>query len=105
MLQAWVGLETHLMNIARSRSEKVYSAHEALRILQNADLVSADALGRLDRVRRLRNTAVHAPEKVPAGELAIARQEIDDLAELVRAVDASLPNHSFKRTGPAGPVA
>jgi len=56
-------------------------------------------------VRRLRNAAVHAPEKVPAGELAIARQEIDDLAELVRAVDASLPNHSFKRTGPDGPAA
>ncbi len=105
LLQSWVALEAHLMNITRSRSEKVYSAHEALRILQNADLVSPDVLGRLDRVRKIRNTAVHTPEKVPAGELAIARQEIDDLAELVRAVDASLSNNSFKRTGPDGPAA
>jgi len=105
LLQAWVGLEAHLMNIARSRSEKVYSAHEALLILQNAGLVSADLLSRLERVRRLRNTIVHTPKKAPAGELAIARKEIDDLTELVRAVEASLPRHSFKRTGPDGPAA
>ena len=90
------------MNIARSRSKKVYSTYEALRILQNADLVSSDVLGRLDRVRRIRNTAVHTPEKIQAEELALVRQEIDDLAEKIKAVSAALPNHSFKRTGPDG---
>jgi len=94
LLQAWVGLEAHLINIARSRSEKVYSAHEALRILQNAELISSDVLGRLDRVRRLRNTAVHTPEKVQAGELALARQEIVELAEQIKLVNSALLNNS-----------
>jgi len=94
LLQSWVALEGHLINIARSRSAKVYSAQEALRILKNAELVGSDVIARLDRVRRLRNAAVHNPEKVGAAELALARQEIEGLTEEIKAVSAALPNHS-----------
>lgn len=94
-LHAWVGLEAHFMNVARLRSKKVFSAKEALRILQDGALVSQDMLVRVDRVRMLRNMAVHTPEKIQAGELALACQEIDQLTEQIKVISTSLPIHSL----------
>lgn len=87
LLQAWVRLESHLLHIARSRNEKVYSAHEALRVLQSTELVGSDVLRRLDHVRRIRNAAIHTPDKIKPEELSLARQEIDELTSLIKSIN------------------
>lgn len=96
LLQAWVNLESHLLALARSRNENVYSAYEAMRVLQSSELLNTEALNRLDRFRKIRNAAVHRPEKTRPGEFSSARIEIEQMAEELRKIAAHLPNNSLQ---------
>lgn len=84
LLQSWVSLEGYLINIARDYSNKVYSVGEAIRILYDKKIFTVDIIERLDRVRKIRNDAVHSPLKVNARILIDARTEIDELSEIIK---------------------
>lgn len=93
LLQAWVNLESSLLNLARSRNEKVYSVFEALKILQSYELMDTEMLHRVHGVRKLRNQAVHNPEKLKSNQLVELRLEIENILREIRRMRAKLPNN------------
>lgn len=75
-LQAWAGIESRLLTLARARTERVYSTMEALRVLQQSEALPPELSQRLNVLRQTRNAAVHNPEKLRVGELATANSDI-----------------------------
>ena len=85
-LQAWNGIESRLLTLARLRRDRVYSALEAIRVLEQAEKLPINLSQRLNALRQTRNTAVHQPEKLEPGELASASSEISSLLKQLKDV-------------------
>jgi hypothetical protein len=85
-LQAWSGIESRLLSLARIRHDRVYSVLEAIRVLQRSESLSVDLVRRLNALRQTRNAAVHQPERLQAGELALASKEIESLLKQLKSI-------------------
>lgn len=87
MLQAWVKLESSLLEIARSKNENVHSVLEAIRVLLNSNEIQMKSIAyRIDQLRKVRNSAVHTPDKTRPGEFSSARIEIEKLANELKLI-------------------
>lgn len=75
-LQEWTDLESLILSSARRRREKVFSLREALSILSKAEMLPVEIQTRLDKLRRLRNSAVHEPKRLKPQDLAQGLEEI-----------------------------
>ena len=84
-LQAWAGLESRLMTLARERHTRVFSVREAIDLLARDGVLTAETHQRLDALRATRNTAAHQPSDLKPGQLAIAGAEIEALDPAIRA--------------------
>ena len=90
MLQAWVRLESRLLDLARAKNENVRSVLEALRVLQNSqDLLDRKMFYQIDQIRKIRNIAVHTPDKARPGEFSATRIEMDKLTEELKKISDS----------------
>jgi uncharacterized protein YutE (UPF0331/DUF86 family) len=75
-LQEWADLENHILTMARQRREKVFSLGEAINILSRYEVLPLGIQEQINRLRRLRNLAVHEPKRVKPEELTEAFEEI-----------------------------
>ena len=75
-LQEWTELENLILTLARRRREKIFSLREAITVLLKAEIVPFDFQERLDKLRRLRNRAVHEPRLLRPQDLTDGLQEI-----------------------------
>lgn len=90
LLKAWVNLESYLLALVRSRNQNVYTAHEALRFLQSSQLIlDRSFFYRIENLRKIRNIAVHSPEKTRAGEFSSARIEMEKITEELKRIAAT----------------
>lgn len=78
-LREWTDLEYIILTTARRYRDKVFSIREALIILSKENLVTYEFLTRLEKLRLIRNRAVHEPRKLELNELAFALSELDEL--------------------------
>jgi hypothetical protein len=90
-LQAWTALESRLLTLARTRTDRVYSINEAIRILEKAGSLPSDLTRQLNRIREIRNAAVHSPDQLKSGDLGRATGEIDRLHKQVGRFKADIP--------------
>jgi uncharacterized protein YutE (UPF0331/DUF86 family) len=88
-LQAWADLENMILTIARRRREKVFSLREALTVLSRYELLPSGMGERLDKLRQLRNIAVHEPSRLKPGDLSFGLQEISELRSEVQTLISS----------------
>ena len=87
-LQAWISLESNIFSLARRGSERIFSVAEAVRTLQRDGLLSLELSNQINEFRIIRNLAVHSPNKIKAGQLANARNEIDNAIKRLKSLNA-----------------
>jgi uncharacterized protein YutE (UPF0331/DUF86 family) len=83
-LQEWTDLENLILNLARRRKERVFSLREAISLLSSSKVLTVGMQERLDRLRRLRNIAVHDPKRLEPEDLANGINEISVLRSETR---------------------
>lgn len=83
-LQAWSGLESRLLSMARRGQGRVYSLTEAIRALRETEQISPQLASQLDDLRRTRNKAVHQVDKLKPGEMLEATEKIEDLSKQLK---------------------
>ena len=88
-LQRWSAIESRLLTLARGRAERVYTVMDSIRVLQSTEALPEDLSRRLDQIRRIRNSAVHSPEKLKSGQLASASDEMAMLESQLKDISAS----------------
>ncbi len=87
-LQAWSGIESRLLSLARSRRERVFSVLEAIRVLEQTESLPPELSSRLNMLRQTRNAAVHQPDRLKPGELASASREIKSLTKELKSISS-----------------
>lgn len=88
-LQLWAAIESRLLTLARARVDRVYSAIEAIRVLEQSEALPLDLTKRLNAVRQTRNLVVHNPEKLRAGQLTASSAELHSLSSALRDISGS----------------
>ena len=88
-LQLWSAIESRLLTLARARVERVFSVIEAIRVLEQFEVLPIDLSKRLNTVRQTRNMAVHNPEKLKAGQLVTSSDELRSLADALKDISVS----------------
>lgn len=81
----WGKLEEQLLPQARRLTEKNISVREAIRALAGRGLINEEIAGRLEEVRRVRNTVAHTPGQVKGAEVQRALDELRQLWKLIQA--------------------
>lgn len=82
-IQEWADLEERLLNWARQQSERNVSVREGIKVLARQELLGPDVAESLDRLRRVRNVAVHTPKALPSGTLHEAMRQLRTVAKKV----------------------
>lgn len=75
-LQEWTDFENIILTTARQYQDKVFSLREGLSVLVKKELIPSEFRNRLERLRLLRNRAVHEPRKVKPNDLKEGIEEI-----------------------------
>lgn len=88
-LQLWSAIESRLLTLARARVERVFSVIEAIRVLEQFEVLPVDLSERLNTVRQTRNMAVHSPEKLKAGQLLTSSAELRSLSDSLKDISFS----------------
>jgi uncharacterized protein YutE (UPF0331/DUF86 family) len=85
-LKEWNELEAILVSRARGRKgeRKIYSVREALQTLRSTDVIPMDIAEELDYLRELRNNVVHRPDRVEAGAVLRATDQLRNLLSRLR---------------------
>lgn len=87
-LQAWSGIESRLLTLARTRKERVFSTHDAIQVLQQTETLPTDLSRQLNTLRKVRNKVVHDSALLKTGQLSGATQELINLANRLEDVPA-----------------
>jgi hypothetical protein len=82
-IKQWAEIEEKLLNWARQVSERNLSLREAIHDLGQRKLLTPDVVESLDKLRRVRNVAVHTPKALPSGTLSEAMQQLRKAAKAV----------------------
>jgi hypothetical protein len=85
-LQEWTDLENIILSMARNYQEKVFSIREAINVLYRKELLPHNLNEQLDRLRRIRNLAVHEPRKMKSQDLVEALQSVIELKNQIRKI-------------------
>ena len=78
-LQNWTNLENLLMEMSRRYQQKVYSLRESISILRSKRLITSETFNRINKIRQLRNMAVHEPHRIEASDLIYGVSEVQDI--------------------------
>lgn len=83
-LQAWSDVESMLFSIARNKKNRVFSASEAINVLNSMEMLPEGMYEQLNKIRNIRNMAVHHPGKLHRGELMQINNEIVQLKNSIK---------------------
>lgn len=84
LLVEWGKLEEQLLPRARRLTEKNISVREAIKALEGRGLISEEVAGRLDEVRRVRNTVAHTPSQLESTQVQRALDQLRQVAKSIR---------------------
>lgn len=90
-LQAWSAVESTLLSLARSRTERVYSTSDSIRVLQRSEVLPPDLQKRTDALRKIRNMAVHESQLLKPGQLSTAVRDLQALSTELKKISVPVP--------------
>jgi FRG domain len=83
LLVEWAKLEERLLPRARQLTERNISLRDAINTLEKNSLLSKDVAAGLDKVRRVRNSAAHAPGTVEEADVDQALKSLRELSKQI----------------------
>jgi len=85
-LQEWADLENTIMSLARKYQERVFSFREATMVLYKKELLPFELQKQLDDLRKLRNFAVHEPNRLESKDLAEALHKVVEVKNKIKSL-------------------
>jgi hypothetical protein len=85
-LQEWADLENRIMSVARQYQDRVFSFREAIKVLYLKELLPYEIQNRLDDLRKIRNFAVHEPNRLKTEDLTDAYKKVKNLRKEIEIV-------------------
>jgi hypothetical protein len=79
-IKEWANIEAYLLETARAVTTRDVSIREAISALEKRQRLSSEQASQLDRLRRLRNAAVHQPNTIKQSALQDGLSEIQMLS-------------------------
>ena len=100
LVEAWVGLELTAVTSARMLdlipSEKTAPFHKVIQALHRAEVIGSKDAEILNRLRTLRNEALHSPV------FDISKKEVEEFIELTRDQADLIAGETFQKRGGCG---